>query len=47
MARFKPSGTHRTRRGRSNKGWIPCAILILAGFVLVFLLMYEVFKSGR
>lgn len=47
MARFKPAGTRRGRAPRSSKGLIPCSILIIAAFVLVFLLLYEVLKSGR
>jgi hypothetical protein len=50
MAKFKPAGSRRTTTrttARSNKGLIPCALLILAGFALIFLLMYEVLKSGK
>jgi hypothetical protein len=46
MAKFRPAGgARRGRTARSNKGLIPCAILIIAGFALVFLLLYEVLKS--
>ncbi|HML15473.1 MAG TPA: hypothetical protein VK419_00545 [Bryobacteraceae bacterium] len=49
MARFRPagSGSRRTTAARSNKGLIPCVILIILGFALIFLLMYEVMKSGK
>jgi hypothetical protein len=48
MSRFKPAGTHRGAKApRSNKGLIPCGILILAAFALLFLLLYEVLKSSK
>lgn len=47
MARFKPAGSRRTGPSRSSKGLIPCVILIILGFALIFLLMYEVLKSGK
>jgi hypothetical protein len=47
MARFKPAGTRRARSVRSNRGLIPCALLIVAAFALLFLLLYEVLKSSR
>ena len=47
MAKFKPVGGHKPRAARSNRSAIPCFILILAGFALVFLLFYEILKSGR
>jgi len=46
MAKFKPAGSRRTTASRSNRGLIPCAILILAGFALIMLLFYEILKSG-
>jgi hypothetical protein len=47
MAKYKPAKPRRTSKAKSNRGLIPCAILILAGFGLIFLLMYEVMKSGK
>jgi hypothetical protein len=47
MARYKPAKPRRTGSPKSNRGLIPCAILILGGFALIFLLMYEVLKSGK
>lgn len=46
MARFRPAGSRRATQSRARQGLIPCAILILAGFALLFFLFYEVLKSG-
>jgi hypothetical protein len=46
MAKFKPAGSRRPATPSSNRGLIPCAILILAGFALIMLLFYETLKSG-
>ncbi|HWZ33742.1 MAG TPA: hypothetical protein VNX18_20520 [Bryobacteraceae bacterium] len=46
MAKFKPAGSRKTAPVRSNRGLIPCAILILTGFALIMLLFYETLKSG-
>ena len=47
MAKFKPVGSRKVKVKRSNRGLIPCFILILAGFALIFLLFYESLKSGK
>lgn len=47
MAKYKPPRTRRGTTAKSNRGLIPCAILIIGGFALIFLLMYEVLKSGK
>jgi hypothetical protein len=48
MAKFKPPRSRRnTTTARSNRALIPCAILVIGGFVLIFLLLYEVMKSGK
>ncbi len=46
MAKFKPAGSRRTTTAKSNKGLIPCAILIIGAFALMILLFYELLKSG-
>jgi hypothetical protein len=48
MAKFKPAGSRKpTSHSRStNRGLIPCVIVILGGFALLFLLFYEILKSG-
>jgi hypothetical protein len=46
MAKIKPAGSRRTPTAKSNKGLIPCAILILGAFALMILLFYELLKSG-
>jgi hypothetical protein len=47
MARFKPAGSRKAKGGRSNKSAIPCFIVILLGFALVFFLFYELLKTGN
>ena len=47
MAKFKPAGSRKAKAARSNRGAIPCFILILAGFTLISLLFYEILKSGK
>ena len=46
MAKFKPAGSRRTTTAKSNKGLIPCAILIIGALGLMILLFYELLKSG-
>ena len=47
MAKFKPAGARKSPAvARSNRGLIPCAILILGAFGLMILLFYELLKSG-
>jgi hypothetical protein len=47
MAKYKPARSRRATTARSNRGLIPCAILVIGGFALLFLLLYEVMKSGK
>jgi len=47
MAKFKPAGSKKVRATGSKRGLIPCAIVILAGFTLLFLLFYEILRSGK
>ncbi len=44
MAKFKPA--KGKVKAKSSKGAIPCLILILCGFLLVFLLFYAVMRSS-
>jgi hypothetical protein len=46
MAKIKPAGSRRTTTAKSNKGLIPCSILIISAFALLMLLFYEILKSG-
>jgi len=46
MAKFKPAGSRKSTTARSNRGLIPCAILIIGAFGLMILLFYELLKSG-
>ncbi len=47
MARFKPAGSRKSAAGASKRGLIPCSIIIVLGFVLMFWLLYELLKSGK
>lgn len=47
MARFKPAGTKKAKPVKSNRGFIPCVIVLLAGFALLFWLFYAVVHSGK
>ncbi len=48
MAKFKPAGSRKAKAStKSLRGAIPCFVVILVGFALIFLLFYEVLKSGK
>ncbi len=47
MAKFRPAGSRKATAPRSNRGIIPCAFLLLAGFALIFWLFYAMLKSGK
>jgi hypothetical protein len=47
MAKFKPAGSRKPARKSSARGIVPCAILIVTGFALMFFLFYELLKSGK
>jgi hypothetical protein len=47
MAKYRPAGARKPKTARSSRGFIPCLIVIFAGFVLVFLLFYALLKSGK
>jgi hypothetical protein len=46
MAKFKPAGSRKAVSRNSNRGLIPCAILIVSGFAFLSFLFYEILKSG-
>lgn len=46
MAKFKPAGSHKPVSRNSNRGLIPCAILIVSAFAFLSFLFYEILKSG-
>jgi hypothetical protein len=46
MAKFKPAGSRKPTSRGPNRGFIPCAILIVGGFAFLFFLFYEILKSG-
>lgn len=45
MAKLRPAGKGKTKT-KSAKSAIPCVIVLIAGFTLVFLLFYLVLKSS-
>jgi hypothetical protein len=47
MAKYKPAGSKKVRAPASKRGLIPCSIVIIGGFVLLFLLFYEILRSGK
>jgi hypothetical protein len=48
MAKFKPVGSRKAKTAATSlRGAIPCFVVILVGFALIFLLFYEVLKSGK
>jgi hypothetical protein len=47
MAKFKPAGSKKSKPAPDSKrGLLPCAFIVLLGFVLIFGLMYLVMRSG-
>ena len=48
MAKFKPAGSRKAKAPTTSlRGAIPCFVVILVGFTLIFLLFYDVLKSGK
>jgi hypothetical protein len=49
MARFKPKGSQKAKSSaaKSKYGFIPCAIVILLGFVMIILLFYFGLSSSK
>jgi hypothetical protein len=48
MAKFKPAGSKKSKPAPDSKrGLLPCAIVVLLGFLLIFGLMYLVISSGH
>jgi len=47
MAKYKPVGSKKAKAPNAKRGLIPCAILIVTGFAIIFFLFYEILKSGR
>jgi len=47
MAKFKPAGSKKSKTTpKPTRGLIPCAVIILMGFALIFWLFYLVLRSG-
>jgi len=47
VAKFKPAGSKKPKAAQSKRGFIPCLIVLVVGFVLLSLLFYAVMKSGQ
>jgi hypothetical protein len=47
LARYKPAGSKKVKPERTNRGFIPCLIILGLGFVLLTLLMFGVLRSGK
>ena len=45
MARFKPAGSKKAKAAAGNRGFIPCLIVLVLGFTVLFVLLYAVLKS--
>ena len=47
MAKFKPAGSKKTKAAPDSKrGLLPCALIVVLGFALIFWLFYLVLRSG-
>jgi hypothetical protein len=46
MAKIRPAAHKKGRGARPGHQGIPCLLLILSAFVLVFLLLYAAMRSG-
>jgi hypothetical protein len=46
VAKFKPAGSKKPKAAQSKRGFIPCLIFLVVGFVLLSLLFYAVMRSG-
>ena len=47
MAKFKPAGLKKAKAPGSNRGLVPCLLLVAVGFGLIFLLLYLLLQSGH
>lgn len=46
MAKYKAAGSRKDKAPSSKRGLIPCAIVLLIGFALIFMLFYFSLQSG-
>jgi hypothetical protein len=47
MAKFKPAGSKKSKTAPDSKrGLIPCGLIVVAGFALIFWLFYLVLRSS-
>jgi hypothetical protein len=47
MAKYKPAGSRKDKAPSAKRGLIPCAIVIIMGFSLLFWLFYLSLQSGH
>ena len=45
MARYKPAGSKKVKAASDNRGFIPCMIVLVGGFAILFILLYAVLRS--
>jgi hypothetical protein len=46
MPKYRPAGSKKSTPS-SNRGLIPCAIVVFGGLILIFVLFYLVLQSGN
>jgi hypothetical protein len=46
MAKYRPAGSKKGKAAASNRGLIPCAIVIIGGIALILILFYLVLQSN-
>ena len=46
LAKFKPAGAKKPKAEASKRGFIPCLVILGIGFLVIFLLIYAVMRSG-
>jgi hypothetical protein len=47
MAKYRPAGSKKTKAPAPTRGLIPCAIIVLLGFGVIYLLFYLLLESGQ
>jgi hypothetical protein len=46
MAKFKPVGARKAAAKRNARGLLPCLLVVIIGFVLLFILFSSMLKSS-
>jgi hypothetical protein len=45
MPKYRAAGSRKNKPSTSSRGLIPCAVVVLGGLVLIFLLFYLALQS--